>query len=77
MVPEPQPEIRNRNACAPKGGLGGILLNLAGLGCLIGGAIGIIQAVEMEQAGEGVLCLLASIAATSLVCYLFFQNRQT
>ncbi len=50
------------------------VLNFAALGCLLAGAIGIVKAVEMEQAGDGLLCLLGSLVACGLVCYLYFHQ---
>ena len=50
------------------------VLNFAALGCLLAGAVGILRALEMERAGDGLLCLLGSLAACGLVCYLYFHK---
>ena len=49
-------------------------LDYAVLGCLIGGALAIIKALEMKQALDALVCLPASVGAVSLVCYLYFRR---
>jgi UDP-N-acetylmuramyl pentapeptide phosphotransferase/UDP-N-acetylglucosamine-1-phosphate transferase len=49
-------------------------LNFTALGCLVAGIVGIIKAVEMQRATDGLLCVLGSLAACVLVCYLYFRN---
>jgi hypothetical protein len=49
-------------------------LDYAVLGCLIGGALAIIKALEMKQALDALVCLPASVGAVSFVCYLYFRR---
>ena len=49
-------------------------LNFTALGCLVAGVVGIIKAVEMQRATDGLLCALGSLAACVLVCYLYFRH---
>ena len=49
-------------------------LEFTALCCLSAGAVAILRAVEMERAGDGLLCLLSSLAACGLVCYLYFRR---
>ncbi|SPE51762.1 hypothetical protein SBV1_1420042 [Verrucomicrobia bacterium] len=51
---------------------GGVLLELAVLVCLLGGAFGIYRATQMKQALDIVLCLFGSVGGCALVCYLYF-----
>lgn len=51
------------------------LLDYAVLGCLIGGALAIIKALEMKQALDALVCLPASVGAVTLVCYLYFRKE--
>jgi predicted outer membrane lipoprotein len=50
------------------------VLNFAALGCLLASALGILKALEMERVGDGLICLLGSLVACGLVCYLYFRN---
>jgi len=53
----------------------GSFLDYAVLGCLIGGALAIIKALEMQQALDALVCLPASVGAVTLVCYLYFRRE--
>jgi len=51
---------------------GGVVLELAVIFGLLGGAFGIYKATQMTQALDIVLCLLGSVGGCGLVCYLYF-----
>jgi hypothetical protein len=51
----------------------GKLLDLAMFCCLLGGAVAICRAMKMEDAIDGMLCLLGALAGCSLLCYLYFR----
>jgi len=50
------------------------VLNLVGLVCLIGGAVGALKATEMQRAADAVLFLFVSISVSCFVCYLYFKH---
>src|SRR5438105_3009361 len=47
-------------------------LEIAAVGCLLAGAIGILRAIHMEHARDALLCLLGSFGTCGFVCYLYF-----
>ena len=47
-------------------------LEVGAVGCLLAGALGILRAIHMEQAGDALLCLLGSFGTCGFVCYLYF-----
>ena len=47
-------------------------LELAAVGCLLAGAVGIVKAAHMEHASDALLCLLNSFGTCVFVCYLYF-----
>jgi len=49
-------------------------LNITALGCLVAGIVGIIQAAQMQHATDGLICVVGSMAACVLVCYLYFRK---
>jgi hypothetical protein len=53
---------------------GETILGLAVLECLAAGAIGICKALASDGLGAGV-CLLASVAAFGMVCYVYFRTN--
>jgi hypothetical protein len=74
-VAQTHAEIQNQDARASKSlPKASGLLNVAAAGSLIAGTVGIIRALEMERAGDGLLCIFALVAAMSLVCYLYCQR---
>jgi UDP-N-acetylmuramyl pentapeptide phosphotransferase/UDP-N-acetylglucosamine-1-phosphate transferase len=68
-------EPQRREAAEPKRASGAeATLNFAAAGCLVAGMVGIIKAVEMQRATDGLLCVIGSLAACALVCFLYFRN---
>ncbi len=51
-----------------------VLLDFVALGCLMAGSLAIIKALQMHQAVDALICLPASVAACSLICYLYFRR---
>jgi hypothetical protein len=47
-------------------------LELAAVGCLLAGAVGILKAAHMEHASDALLCLFGSFGTCGFVCYLYF-----
>ena len=47
-------------------------LELAVLACLVGGAVGVLKALQMEHAGDALLCLFGSLGTCGFVSYLYF-----
>ena len=50
------------------------LLDFVALGCLLAGALAIIKSLQMRQVVDALICLPASVAACSLICYLYFRK---
>ncbi|HWH69921.1 MAG TPA: hypothetical protein VNT26_11075 [Candidatus Sulfotelmatobacter sp.] len=50
-------------------------LEVAAVCCLLGGAVGIHRALQMEQATDTMLCLAGSFGACVMVCYLYFRRE--
>ena len=69
-------ETERHEATEPKRASGAeATLNFAAAGCLVAGMVGIIKAVEMQRASDGLLCVIGSLAACALVCFLYFRNE--
>ena len=49
-------------------------LNFAALVCMVAGGIGIVKAMQMQLASDGLLCALGSVTACVLVGYLYFRK---
>lgn len=54
---------------------GQTILELGALLCLFGGAIGIAKAPSLQSSCDMMVCLGASIAVCTWVCYLYFQRE--
>ncbi len=75
MIAQTHGETHNPETAQPKrSSAAETTLNFTAAGCLIAGIVGIIKAVEMQQATDGMLCALGAAAACVLVCYLYFRN---
>jgi len=53
---------------------GSVLLELAVMGGLLGGAAGIFKAIQMERPTDILLCLFGSFTACGLICYVYFRR---
>jgi UDP-N-acetylmuramyl pentapeptide phosphotransferase/UDP-N-acetylglucosamine-1-phosphate transferase len=51
------------------------MLNFTAILCFVAGVVGIIKAVEMQLASDGLLCAGGSLAACALVGFLYFRNE--
>lgn len=77
MIAQTHGETERHETAAPKrASAAEATLNFAAVGCLVAGMVGIIRAVEMQQASDGLLCAIGSLAACALVCYLYFRNEE-
>jgi hypothetical protein len=52
---------------------GETITGYAVIGCLVAGTIGILKAIASEGIGAAA-CLLASVAAFGVTCYIYFRR---
>jgi|ERR1043166_3879895 hypothetical protein len=72
VTPTPDETMKSRKSAEKRRWTAEKGLEIGAVGCLLGGALGILKAIHMEQASDALLCLLASFGTCGFVCYLYF-----
>ena len=69
-----QARVENRSASPERSSNAETVVGFAVLGCLVAGGVGIVKALGMESGFDVLLCLLGSVAAFSMVFYIYFRK---
>ncbi len=76
MIAPINAQMDQEESIEPKRGFtGDAALNFASFGCLVAGMVAVVKAVDMQQASDGLLCAVGSVAAWALVCYLYLRSQ--
>jgi uncharacterized integral membrane protein len=58
----------------PNRASGSAIMDFAVLGILLGGAIGMVKATQMENPLDVLICLLGSVTGCALICFVYFRR---